>query len=75
MLEDASGLRLEPEPRKTRASVWELLASHNIAVADLVAWRLLDELEKNRGMELGKIRDKFSSVREMLAALETQRQR
>jgi ferredoxin--NADP+ reductase len=75
MLEDAAKLPLEPESHKTRGAVDALLKSRDVEVADLIAWRLLDELERSRGAKLGKIRDKFSSVREMLAAIEKHRQR
>jgi ferredoxin--NADP+ reductase len=47
-----------------------LLRERGIRVVDYGAWKRLDRLELERGAKAGKVRDKFTSVADMLAALD-----
>lgn len=69
MLEDARALPAEP-PRSTRGDVARLLAERGVRAVSYEEWRYLDALELARGRRLGKVRDKLTSVSDMLAALE-----
>jgi ferredoxin--NADP+ reductase len=69
MLADAEALDLTYDDQKTRAAMDVLLESRGVVIADYLAWRRLDDLEKAAGLGLGKVREKFSSVRAMLEAL------
>jgi ferredoxin--NADP+ reductase len=52
-----------------RAEIERLLAARGVEWVSFDDWARLDALEIARGKERGKIREKFSSVAEMLAAI------
>lgn len=67
MLEDAAG---NTERRSsTRAAVDALLRQRGLTVTSYADWEKIDRLEQERGQKVGKIREKFLSNAEMLAAL------
>jgi ferredoxin--NADP+ reductase len=56
-------------PRTVTASdIDRRLEEKGVRVVDYAAWRLVDQVELDRGKSLGKVRDKISTVEEMLAA-------
>jgi len=57
-----------PEAR-THQGVDALLAGRGVRVATYADWGVIDRLEVDQGAELGKVREKLSSVEQMLAAL------
>ncbi len=69
LLEDAKqGVRLTAAP-KGRECVDALLAERRVSVITFDDWTMLDQLEVAEGARLGKVREKFASVREMLLAV------
>jgi ferredoxin/flavodoxin---NADP+ reductase len=68
LLDDVSQLPLKSLP--PTSTICELLSSRGVRVVDFPAWRKLDALETSRGVAGGKVRDKFTSVDAMLAALD-----
>ena len=57
-----------PEPHLDPAALVELLAERRVRVIDYDAWHAIDAAEAARGAPKGKVRDKFTSVAEHLAA-------
>lgn len=47
--------------------ILNLLKERNVRVVDKVGWNKIDEEEKRRGKEVGKPREKFQSIDEMLS--------
>lgn len=70
LLEDAGADRLNAPPQPGRAGISELLATRGIRVVSWAEWQRLDRLEQSRGKAAGRPRLKFTSVAEMLAALQ-----
>ena len=71
MVEDIAG-RTEPaSPEKSSAAVDALLLERGVRVVTWAAWKKLDQLERARGSEVGKVRQKLTTTSEMLAALES----
>jgi ferredoxin/flavodoxin---NADP+ reductase len=70
LLEDVPELpgAAEPDNRALR----ELLAGRGVRVVTFADWRKIDEAEVQRGQLLGKPRDNFTSIAEMLATLNGQ---
>jgi len=66
LLEDVRGLPACDEP--SRDAVRELLSERAIRVVDYPAWRRIDAAEIERGKAVGKPREKFVTVDEMLEA-------
>jgi ferredoxin--NADP+ reductase len=68
---DAALAELEalPAPELDQAALDELLVQRGVKVVDYEAWRSLDAFEIERGKAKGKIRDKLSTVAEMLEVL------
>jgi len=66
VLEDAGSLRPAQDP--SREAVRELLREKSVRVVDYDAWRRIDAAEVERGRKVGKPREKFVSVEEMLDA-------
>jgi hypothetical protein len=58
-----------------RASIERLLESRGVRWVTFDDWVKLDALEVARGKALGKIREKFSSVEQMLAAIDSSEER
>jgi hypothetical protein len=56
-------------PDDGRAEIERLLRSRGVRWVTFEDWLELDALEVARGKERGKIREKFSSIEEMLAAI------
>jgi len=73
MLADVSGLTASEDPNRTAATVDALLAGKGIDTVSYADWKLLDAEERARGEAKGKIRDKFTSIEAMMAALQTLR--
>ncbi len=71
MLADVGDLAGQP-PRNARA-VDELLAARGVHVASFIDWQVLDDLERAAGHSLGKVREKFTRVDEMMHVLKTTR--
>lgn len=65
VLDDASSGAGSKPPR---GAVLELLASRNVRVVSYPQWRAIDAAEVARGAAVGKPREKFVDVDEMLAA-------
>jgi hypothetical protein len=51
------------------AALPELLGRRGVRFVTFEDWKRLDRLEEERGRAVGKIRERFLSVEEMLAAL------
>jgi ferredoxin--NADP+ reductase len=64
-LADLEGL---PEPSATPDALDKTLAERALEIVDYDAWRAIDAAETARGTARSKVRDKFTSVEEMLAA-------
>jgi ferredoxin--NADP+ reductase len=70
MLKDAADQITAPaEP--SAAAVDSLLSNRRVRVTSLADWRRLDALERARGEQSGKVRRKFTSLDEMLSALQS----
>ncbi len=70
MVQDAqAGKALDPT--RNPEEIADILRARGIRPVSFAQWKLLDALEIERGRAAGKIRDKFSSVDEMLSALES----
>lgn len=61
-------LPLPPDPRP--GAMEAVLRDRGVRVVDYADWKRLDQLEQDAGRPLGRPRVKFTSVAEMLAALE-----
>lgn len=70
MLEDVKGRSAPISEAKSRRSIDALLAGRGVRVVTFADWKKLDSLERERGREAGKIREKMTSLREILAALD-----
>lgn len=69
LLEDVSAGRVLAPPRATREEVETLLAQRQVRVVSFDDWRLIDQIERERGQAVGRERVKFTHVEDMLAAL------
>jgi len=50
-------------------SAVKLLSSRGVSVVSYQQWKKIDELERSRGAKQGKIREKFTKIEDMIAAL------
>jgi len=66
LLADAPSLAAASEP--SREAVLDLLASRGVRVVSYAQWRAIDAAEVARGAAVGKPREKFVDVDEMLSA-------
>ncbi len=66
LLDDLRSLPLCTEP--SRDAVRAFLAERNVRVVDYAAWRRIDAAEVKRGEAVGKPREKFVTIEEMLDA-------
>lgn len=74
MLDDAkSGKVLSPIAPKVE-DVENLLKDRHIRYVSYADWRILDQIEQERGAEVGRMRLKFTQIEEMLTALEERKQ-
>lgn len=55
--------------RAEQEDISQVLAARGIRAVTFADWKVLDRLEVERGARFGKIREKFTSVEEMLASL------
>jgi ferredoxin/flavodoxin---NADP+ reductase len=69
MLEDLPALQAPADLRGDDEAMPALLARKNVRVVTFADWKRLDALEVQKGQPLGKPRDKFASIEDMLAAL------
>lgn len=70
LLDDLASGQLWRPTAPAPAAIEALLDSRGLRRVSFADWQRLDELEQERGAELGRPRLKYSHVREMLAALE-----
>ncbi len=71
MLEDLKAGRLSAAPvDPSPDAAPKLLAARGVKAVSYAEWKKLDELEKLHGAEHGKIREKFTAVADMAAALD-----
>jgi ferredoxin/flavodoxin---NADP+ reductase len=57
-----------PQPNVAPAALDQLLFERGVSVVDYDAWHAIDAAETARGGAKGKVRDKFTTVSEMLSA-------
>lgn len=69
MVEDVARVVPRSAEARAHAAVDALLASRGVRVATYTDWGIIDRLEVSRGKARGKVREKFASVEQMLAAL------
>lgn len=74
LLEDLRADRLMNPAAPSREAVENLLVDRKPTYVTYADWLLLDEIECQRGAELGRPRLKFCSVDDMLAAIQQQKQ-
>ena len=70
LLEDAPNL--PPAPRRDDRDLLQLLEARGVRVVTFADWRRIDRAEVERGKLLGKPRDNFTTVAQMLTALDRQ---
>ena len=69
LLEDFKAGKLGAPPEPGRAAVDQFLREGGVRVFSWADWQRLDELERARGVTLGRPRVKFTRVADMLAAV------
>ncbi len=69
LLADLKAGVLPASADSTLEATLRLLAEKNVRALSFVDWQMLDALEKANGTKAGKIREKFTRVTDMLAAL------
>jgi ferredoxin--NADP+ reductase len=69
LLEDWKGGKLPARADVSLEATLALLKAKGLRPISFADWQKLDKLERERGAKAGKIREKFTSVEEMLAAL------
>lgn len=69
MLEDLEGKTAPDDPTRSPEAILSLLRERSVDFVSFEDWQRLDALEIARGKAKGKIREKFCSVEEMLAAI------
>ncbi|MEK7233248.1 MAG: FAD-dependent oxidoreductase [Elusimicrobiota bacterium] len=76
MLEDLKAGRLPSRAIDASAEAApKLLSCRGVKTVSYAQWKKLDELERRRGSEKGKIREKFTTIEEMVAAIADSRPR
>lgn len=73
LLEDFKAFGAGPAPEKTREAAEELYRSRQRALFTFKDWKALDRIEVETGRKLGKIREKFTSVADMVSALRSEK--
>lgn len=68
MLEDVPSLELRGGADVSREAIDDLLARRGVEVVHWHGWKRIDEREKQRGIALGKIREKLTGVRDLVDA-------
>ncbi|MFH1725351.1 MAG: FAD-dependent oxidoreductase [Elusimicrobiota bacterium] len=69
LLEDVRRKEAPCDPDRTPEAAEKMLRSRQPELVSFQDWKVLDRLEIERGKAKGKVREKFSRVTEMLAAL------
>ncbi len=69
MLEDKDRLAAAPDPQKAPERIVELLEERGVDFVDFVDWGLLDQEEVRLGDAQNKVREKFTDVESMMAAI------
>ncbi len=69
LLEDWKGGKLPARSDVSLDATLSLMKSKGLRPISFADWQKLDKLEKERGAKAGKIREKFTRVEDMLAAL------
>ena len=69
VLEDLSAGRIEPAEIRDTGAILALLASRGVVRVSFEDWQRLDRVEVEAGENAGKIREKFTKVADMMAAL------
>ncbi len=70
MLDDAKAGKLGAEPSAAPAAIDGLLAQRGVKFVTFAQWKALDKLEVEKGKALGKIREKFTRIGDMLEAVD-----
>ena len=65
----AADFAVNPPEEPLSRGVASILARRGVRVVDADDWNRLDDLERARGEAVGKPREKFTRVRDMLDAL------
>jgi ferredoxin/flavodoxin---NADP+ reductase len=73
MLSDATGTVAPKGAPRSRESVDRLLGDRGVRVVSWNDWKRLDQIERARGLASGKVREKLTTVNDLLAALEAHR--
>ena len=74
MLEDVPKLRPVPDVYADPQAIVKLLRERGVQYITFEDWKLLDQLEQERGKAQGRPRVKFTSVEEMLEAIRAHRE-
>ncbi len=69
MVADVASLAVRDTAARSHEAIDALLASRKVRVASYADWGVIDALEVRRGRSMDKVRDKLTSVDEMLAVL------
>ena len=69
MLADIEGVVVSVDPNKSEDAIVALLEERGIEYVSYSDWELLDQEERRLGEERGKIREKFSKIEDMMAAI------
>lgn len=69
MLEDISGQTVDASDTKSPEAALKMLQNYGIDVVTLDDWHRLDQDEIQRGESVGKIREKYTCIDEMMAAI------
>jgi ferredoxin--NADP+ reductase len=70
MIEDAAGLDGAEDPRRSRRAIDGVLSESSVRVVSFEDWLKLDAVEIEEGTRLGKVRQKLTSLEEMLSVLD-----
>lgn len=69
MLADIEGVVVSTDPNKSEDAIVAFLEANGIEYVSYQDWELLDQEELRLGKERGKIREKFSNIDDMMAAI------
>ncbi|MBI4348640.1 MAG: rubredoxin [Elusimicrobia bacterium] len=72
LVQDTVGAPIASDKHKAPAAIVKLLQKRGVKYLTYDDWRTLDRLERANGSAAGKVREKFKSVDEMLAAIKEQ---
>ena len=69
LLEDVKTGALPPAPEPALEATLRLLSDKKLRALSFADWQAIDRIERENGAKKGKIREKFTSIEAMLAAL------